>query len=313
MLYSGDLGRGGCLGGSGQNVREQPLVSVVTPSYNMAIFLPDAIESVLSQDYLAIEYIVMDGGSQDGTLAILERYKDRLRYVSQPDRGATDAVNRGFRLTRGEIFAWLSADDLYYPGAVRAAVAYLLAHPEAGAVYGEACWIDAVGNYLGPYPTRPCDALRLEQECQICQPACFVRREVFESAGMLDTSLHFAFDYDLWIRIARRHRFGYIPDRLAASRMHPQNKTLVQRPKALRESMEVLRRHYSYIPPSWVYTYCRHLLDPRAQCLQPVRPSALAYCLSLPVGWLRNPRRLWRYWREWAAPLIERLRHRNAA
>ena len=101
---------------------EQPLVSIVTPSFNMGGFIEDTIRSVLDQDYPSVEYLVVDGGSTDGTLDILKRYEGRLKYVSEPDRGQTDAVNKGFQSSRGSIFTFLNADDTFLPGAVTAAV-----------------------------------------------------------------------------------------------------------------------------------------------------------------------------------------------
>jgi glycosyltransferase involved in cell wall biosynthesis len=156
--------------------RQLPLVSVITPCLNMGEFLEETIQSVLSQDYPHIEYIVMDGGSTDRTLQILEKYKDRLCYKSRPDRGTADAVNRGFALSEGAFFAWLSADDTYLPSAVSAAVRALTDNPQAGAVYGEAWWVDASGKTIARYPTRPFDRELLGEECFICQPATFIRR-----------------------------------------------------------------------------------------------------------------------------------------
>ena len=114
-----------------------PLVSVVTPSYNMAAYLPRTIDSVLSQDYPKIEYIVTDGGSTDGTIDILKSYGDRLQYFVEPDKGPSDAVYKGFCHATGEVFAWLGADDVYLPGAVRTAVDALMADPSIDVVYGE--------------------------------------------------------------------------------------------------------------------------------------------------------------------------------
>jgi glycosyltransferase involved in cell wall biosynthesis len=145
-----------------------PLVSIVTPSLNMAAYLAEAIESVLSQDYSSIEYIVMDGGSTDGTKAILERYRDRLQLSIGHDKGPTDAVHQGFSRAKGEIFAWLNADDLYLPGAVRAAVEYLKSHPDVDVIYGEANWIDGWGAVIRRYPTLPFDAETLARDCFIC-------------------------------------------------------------------------------------------------------------------------------------------------
>src|SRR5581483_7621959 len=149
-----------------------PLVSIVTPCFNSARFLERTIASVLAQDYPALEYLVMDGGSTDETLAILERYRGRLEFQSERDRGPADAVNKGFARSKGEILAWLNADDEYAPGAVSAAVRHLTAHPEVDVVYGEGFWIDEAGAKLDRYPTRsPYQPEMFQQECAVCQPA----------------------------------------------------------------------------------------------------------------------------------------------
>jgi glycosyltransferase involved in cell wall biosynthesis len=279
----------------------QPLrVTIVTPSFNSAPFLEEAIESVLAQDYPAIEYLVMDAGSADGTLPILERYRGRIRYWSEPDQGAADAINRGFRLGSGAIVAWLNADDRYLPGAVRAAVEHLQENPAAAVAYGEAYWTDEAGRVLGPYPTvKPFDPAMFSRECAVCQPACFMRRSAMEDAGWLDAALHSAFDYDLWIRLARRHPFTHVPAFLAYSRMHRANKSLGQRRQVFEESMAVLRRHYGYVPVNWVYGYLCYRLDGRDQFFEPLRHSPLAYLASLFVGAGHNRRHAARYAREW--------------
>ena len=161
---------------------DRPLVSIVTPSYNMARFLEEAIQSVLSQDYPNIEYIVIDGGSADATLDILRRYEGRLRYVSEPDRGQTDAINKGFRLSRGSVFAFLCADDAYLPGAVSTAVRHMLANSGHAGIYGEGYLIDENGTNLGRYPTRKRSPPELlKAECFICQPAAFLWRDAVSS------------------------------------------------------------------------------------------------------------------------------------
>lgn len=280
----------------------QPLVSIVTPSYNMAAYLSQTIDSVLAQDYPRIEYLVMDGGSTDGTLAILDRYQDRLRYVSGPDRGAADAINRGFARSRGEILAWLNADDTYLPGAVSAVVRALEANSDAAVVYGEGSWIDTHGATLGRYPTRPFEPALLAAECFICQPACFLRRSAWEAAGGLDTTLQVTFDYDLWIRIAASGRpFVHLPHSLAASRMHSDNKTLGSRGAGFRESFRTLQRHYGYIPFNWIHGYAAYLIDRRDQFFEPLRPSIFKYCLSLPLGIRYNWKQKWRYLKEWCS------------
>lgn len=288
-----------------------PLVSIVTPSFHSGEFLEATIQSVLAQDYPRVEYLVMDGGSTDGTLAILERYRDRLQFVSEPDAGAADAINRGFRRSRGEILAWIGADDLYLPGAIAAAVEALAAAPEAAVVYGEASWIDEQGARLGRYPTvAQYDPSMFRRECGVCQPACFMRRDAVESVGLLDASLQSAFDYDLWIRLSQRYEFRAIPRELACSRMHRKNKSLGQKRQMFEESMELLRRHYGYVPVRWVYGYLSFLRDGEDQFFTPLRPSAWQYLRSLAVDSRYNSQHLLRYWGEWSGTALGRLRVR---
>src|SRR6266536_1988125 len=142
-----------------------PLVSIVTPSYNMARYLPVTIESVLSQDYPAIEYIVVDGGSTDETREILDCYSGRLRYVVGKDKGPSDAAHHGFLEAKGEIFAWLNADDIYLPSAVRIGVEFLISHPDVDIVYGEGYWIDENGAVIRRYPTLCFDSKTLAKDC----------------------------------------------------------------------------------------------------------------------------------------------------
>ncbi len=291
----------------------EPLVSVVTPCLNAGRFLERTIHSVFSQDYPRLEYIVMDGGSSDRTLEILGKYGARLKYISAPDAGVADAINRGFLQSRGSIFAWLSADDLYLPGAVRKAVERLAADPGAGAVYGGAAWIDEQDGVLGRYPTRaPFQAEFLQQECVICQPACFLRRETFERAGLLNPRLEFCFDYDLWIRVSRFARFAAVDDLLAMSRMHRSNITLRQRREAFEETIGLLRRHYGYIPLQWIYCYLSFLRDRRDQFFEPLRPSKAVFWSSFWTGSYYNRRRLGRYWREWFSNLASGQSGRSA-
>jgi glycosyltransferase involved in cell wall biosynthesis len=292
---------------------QRPLVSIVTPSLNMAGFLPQTIESVLSQDYPEIEYVVMDGGSTDGTIEILKRYGDRLRYVSEPDGGAADAINRGFQACRGSILAWLNADDTYTPGAVSAAVRKFVDTSEAEIVYGEACWTDPEARVIGPYPVRVFDRERLLHECYICQPACFFRRSAFERVGGLNANLQIVFDYDLWIRLSEHHHFFQLDRQLANSRMHTASKTLGSRKQMYQESFQIFKRHSGYIPFRWIHGYCCYMLDGRDQFYEPLQPSFLKYLLSLPVGCWHNRGNVLRFAGEWYsemtwAGLIRRLK-----
>jgi glycosyltransferase involved in cell wall biosynthesis len=249
-----------------------PVVSIVTPCRNAARFIGETVRSVLDQDYPDIEYVVMDGASTDGTLDALAAYRRRLRAISAPDRGQADAVNRGFAETSGAIFAFLNADDLYHAGAIRAAVEAFAAHPEVGAIYGRARFIDESGQPVGSYPVEPFNRARLARRCYICQPAAFIRREAFAACGGLDIGIRYAMDYDLWIRLSALYPMLQIDRELADSRLHPASKTLAEMPAAMRETIELLRRHYGYVPYNWLYGYA-HRLGTR-QALASAAPTA---------------------------------------
>jgi glycosyltransferase involved in cell wall biosynthesis len=281
---------------------ELPLVSVVTPSYNMGRFVEETIRSVLSQDYPRIEYIVMDGGSSDGTLEILEKYKDRLQFHSQPDQGAADAIHRGFGFSKGEILAWLSADDTYLPGAVSAAVEALARNPEAGVVYGDAWWVDESGKVIDRYPTRPFDPNLLQEVCFLCQPATFIRREAYEKTGGLNLDLVTCFDYELWMRISRLFPIVKIDRPLATSRMHAGNMTMSRRRVVFSEACQILSKHCGYVPFQWIYDYAIYLVQ--KQDVYPAPFSVRAYLLSLILGLRFDLRRLPRFLREWLSAVV---------
>jgi glycosyltransferase involved in cell wall biosynthesis len=190
---------------------ELPLVSVVTPSFNQVPFLEATIHSVLSQDYPRVEYILIDGGSTDGSLDLIRRYAPKLAYwVSEPDLGQTDAINKGFAVARGEIFAWLNSDDVYRPGAISEAVAYLGTHREIGMVYGQAFYVDEAGATIARYPAGPTDHRGLRRgNTTIPQQASFFRSRLWRMVGPLDPSFYYAMDYDLWVRLSAVSPIAY--------------------------------------------------------------------------------------------------------
>lgn len=278
-------------------------VSLVTPTFRMARFLPQAIDSVLAQQVEELDYQVADGGSTDGTREILESYGDRLRWHSAPDAGAADALRTAFSQARGDIFGWLNADDILLPGALLAAIDAFKTHPEAVAVFSGARWVDEQANPIRPYPVAPDAAARLDQECLICQPACFFRAAAYRVAGGIDPTLSSAFDYDLWIRLARLGPFLHQPGAWAMSRMHGLNKTLGERRAMFREGIVVLARHFGYVPFNWVY--CRRVYerDGNDQFAVPLSPSVPAYLASLPEGLFINRAAPRRYWNEWSGQI----------
>lgn len=224
--------------------RERPLVTVVIPTLNSGRFLEEAIGSVLSQDYEALECWVVDGGSTDRTLEILRAHAGRIQWVSEPDRGQAHAINKGFALARGEVLSWLNADDRYLPGAVSRAVGCLLSHPELAAVYGDVEWIDEHGRVLELRRSMPFDLHRLLNYYNyIPQMGTFFWREALEEVGGLDEALQYAMDYDLWIRMGKRRSMGYMGCVLAQWRIHKGSKTSSSPLVAMPENLAVSRRH----------------------------------------------------------------------
>ena len=225
------------------NRSELPLVSIVTPSFNQAPFLETTIQSVLGQDYPNLEYILVDGGSGDGSVEIIKKYADRLAWwVSEPDKGQTDAINKGFARARGQVLAWLNSDDTYVPGAVSAAVAFLQTHPDVGLVYGDANFIDEQGRIIGRFPAAQTDYRRLRRGyVHIPQQAAFFRADLWREVGPLDPSFYFAMDYDLWVRLAARAEIRYVPHVWANFRLHPHGKTIAADDRCW---PEMLRVHY---------------------------------------------------------------------
>ena len=220
-------------------------ISIVTPSFNQAPFLERTIRSVLAQNVSDLEYFVMDGGSSDGSLEIIHRYADRLTgWVSEPDRGQTDAINKGFARATGEVIAWLNSDDTYEPNALQEALAYLDANPETGMVYGEANFIDEADRVIGRFDARQTDYARLMRGAvYIPQQAAFFRRELWEQVGPLDPNFYFAMDYDLWVRLSRITRLQYLPGRVWANfRLHASAKTIADDVRCWPEMLAVHRR-----------------------------------------------------------------------
>jgi glycosyltransferase involved in cell wall biosynthesis len=219
-----------------------PLVTVVTPSFNQGHFIEATIQSVLAQDYPRIEHIVVDGGSVDGTLATLARH-DHLRWVSEPDDGQTAALRKGFAMATGTIFAWLNTDDLYLPGAVSAAVA-ALEETGAGLVHGGWQRIDEAGETISDVRVKKLDLARLlDGTNMVAQPAAFFTREAYEAVGGVDERYHYAMDFDLWIKLAKRFPVAEIDAPLAAFRVHDAAKSSALADEFFPETRRISRRH----------------------------------------------------------------------
>ncbi|MDY0092705.1 MAG: glycosyltransferase family 2 protein [Candidatus Vecturithrix sp.] len=205
-----------------------PVVSIVTPSLNQAAFLERTMQSVLTQNYPKLEYIVIDGGSQDDTNRILTDYTDQVTYVdSRKDRGQAHALNRGFRYASGEILAWLNADDLLLPGAIAHIVQFFLDHPEIDVVYGYRICIDEADREIGRWILPSHDPAILPWANYIPQETLFWRRKIWEQVGgYVNESYQFALDWELLLRFQKSDAiFACIPRFLGAFRVHPAQKT----------------------------------------------------------------------------------------
>ena len=208
-------------------MNDTPLVTIVTPSFNQARFLEQTMRSVLEQDYPNIEYMVADGGSTDGSVDLIQKYSDRMKWwVSEKDNGQADAINKGFTRASGEIIAWINSDDYYMPGAVAGAVKALADHPEVGMVFGNVRVVDETEKVLNQLSYGDWGLVDLMSFHIIGQPAVFMRREVLEKVGHLDQSFHLLLDHQLWIRLAAEAGMQYIPELWASAHYHEDCKNL---------------------------------------------------------------------------------------
>lgn len=200
-------------------------ISVVMPSYNHGQFIHEAIESVLSQNYPHVELLVMDGGSTDNTLEILQSYGSQINFVSEKDNGQADAINRGLQRVRGDILCWLNSDDLLEPGAL-STVAYLFENkPDVEFIYGKAWNIDKQGQLLGCAGVLPFNLWKLIHHRNfIHQPSFFFRRSLFEKAGLIREELHYVMDWELWIRFGM-YKGTFVEQYLSKNRTYFENKT----------------------------------------------------------------------------------------
>jgi len=264
-----------------------PLVTIVTPSFNQGRFIRATIESVLSQDYANIDYIIMDGGSTDSTADVVAEYADRLTWVSEKDRGQSHAINKGFGVARGEIVAWINSDDILLPGAVSRAVAEFAKDPELGAVYGEGYLMNEAGEFTGRFPhTVPFDLWRLVHVSDyILQQTVFFRKAVFDDVGFIDEGLNWGMDWDILIRIGKRFEIRYIPEFMGALREYGEAKTFSGGHRRFMELVEIVRRHTDRrLPPAFLSygadTYAREL----RQRIDAIRQPALR-SLASAAGW----------------------------
>jgi glycosyltransferase involved in cell wall biosynthesis len=220
----------------------RPQVSVVTPSFNQVRYLEQALRSVLDQAYPRLEYIVIDGGSTDGSLQVLERYAGRLaRLISEPDRGQADAINKGLALAHGDIVAWLNSDDAYLPGAIQQVVDVFERNPALGMIYADGLMVDSALSLLDRHTYPQLGVVELLCFEVILQPTVFMRRRAVEQVGYLNPAYQLILDHELWVRIAARHPIRHVQGFWAIERTHPEAKTVAQAAGFVEEAERLVR------------------------------------------------------------------------
>jgi glycosyltransferase involved in cell wall biosynthesis len=231
-----------------------PLFSIVIPSFNQGAFLEECLRSVLNQSYPRKEIIVIDGGSMDSSREILRKYERRLDFwVSEPDRGQADAVNKGWARARGEVFGWLNSDDRLEAGALEAAAAAYTAHPGAAILYGDVQEIDHLGKVLGKKTMADYGLRSLLLGKNMGQPGVFIPRTTYAAVGGLMVEFHFALDFDYFLRVWTAFPEGgaYIAQTMASSRVWEASKTLHQGEGFGEEYRQVIEKYFAKenLPP----------------------------------------------------------------
>lgn len=217
-----------------------PRLSIVTPSYNQAPYLEETIRSVLLQGYPDLEYIIIDGGSTDGSVEIIRKYEPWLAcWVSERDAGQSDALNKGFRRATGEIVAWLNSDDTYLPGVLAARVQHLISAPGAALVYGDCYFVDEAGRRIGAWQTSQCTAASLLMDDNLIpQQSVLMRADALARVGYINPRLHYTMDYELWCRLSCVGELLYVPGPVANFRHHTVSKSVADGYKFALETLD---------------------------------------------------------------------------
>ena len=241
------------------------LVSVVVPNLNKGQYLEECLESIVRQDYAEVEIIAIDGGSTDNSIGIFEKYRSHLSsLIVEQDDGQAQAINKGFRKANGEIVTWLNSDDIFLPNAIKTAVETFTENSSLDLMYGNGLFIDEQGRALRAFiEVEPYNRYRL-LNCSdyIMQPTAFYRRSALEQVGYLDEALHFAFDWDLWCKLASlSDSVKYVQPFIAATRIYPTTKTASGSWKRLKEIKHVLRRHQTRLSPPAIWGYLAYEFD----------------------------------------------------
>lgn len=232
---------------------------------------------MLAQNDPDLEYMVIDGGSTDGSIDVLRSFGERVQWTSQRDRGQADAINQGLRRSTGSIVSWLNSDDLLEAGALSQVRQCMAEHPEAAFIYGRAWVIDETGRRVREFPTFKLTRNDLSRTCSICQPATFIRRSAMERFGVLNDRLHLCMDYEWWLRMSQSQPMAFCDGVLASIRQYGTTKTEARRLRALIEAGYLLRHHYGRASWRWSAKWMAHRMKRNPWSALALPCSALRY------------------------------------
>lgn len=283
-----------------EQVAGKAVVTVITPTLNAAAYIEATLRSVALEREYVLEHLIIDGGSEDETAAIVTRFP-HARLVDLPGSRQSGAMNYGASIAHGTFLVFLNADDVLVPGALGALLSAFTRTSDLDVAYGRAHHIDTAGSIIEPYPTQHFDASALLEHCFICQAATMIRRTSFERAGAFSNSLDFAMDYDLWLRMLPWARFTYVESVVGGARLHRSAKSVAQRSAIFREVLDVLLKRAGYVPYSWLYAFADYRLQGDDQVFEPRRPSRLKVLYALVLGLWVNRRQPIRAFRDWLA------------
>ncbi|MFZ4857327.1 MAG: glycosyltransferase family 2 protein [Desulfuromonadaceae bacterium] len=276
-------------------------ISIITPSYNQGVFLAETIKSVISQEGdFVLDYIIVDGGSTDNSIKVIKQYEQMLeqglwhvkcahitfRWVSEKDHGQTDALMKGFAMAEGAVLAWICSDDVYLPETLQAVHNFFHENSSAALLYGDAYYCDTAGTTIGHYPVEEFKFGKLAYFNFFCQPSTFFRREAFEAAGGLNSSLNFAMDYDLFVRIGKNLPCCYLRQYLSKYRLHNTSKTICNDAlyKNHEESLRIAIKHFGWAPLNRVYGSCNYYcLAQLPKFLTRIRPIVILTSLIVTI------------------------------
>ena len=268
-----------------------PKISVITPSLNQGRYLKQCIESILSQDYSNLELIIIDGGSTDESIDVIKKFEKNITFwVSEPDGGQSDAINKGFQRASGDLVAWLNADDYYLPGAFQNVVKAYSINQKAPFYFGDGLRVDETGSVISPF--FPSGTLYFDRQAlvmglnYILQPSTFISRSSLELAGNLDTNLHYGMDSDLWMRLSKFGEPCTIPATLSASREYAETKTASGSFKRIEELRRISMKHSGLEMTPGVLCYMLDTLYRFAQQHDEVFPDS--YLSDISAFWKKT-------------------------